>query len=238
MRAGFLTAFALTVSAAVFNRRFHISLPPRPRAESGRAVTIAAVIGRRDFYVFAAPNFLRGVAAGVVNMAALIALSGKVLDSRGSSYIVTATTTGSIAGSVLYAVFTRRAFDRHMLLLGSAAMGSMAFMATKNAAAYIAMCCLANCGLKIVSYAYPLLVYKLVPFEVIGTYHTLRMILTAGGTALSAWLTGLLLGKVPVWVIFGFAFACQALSAAVYLRYYPRLLAENRRQEPEDPRGS
>ena len=230
MRAGFLFAFVLTGFSAFANWRFTAKTPDELEPDKKRGSTkISELIKRRDFYVFAAPNFLRGVAGGVVNMAALIALSGKILDSKGTAYIVTATTVGNIAGSFVYTVLSKRVEDKQLCLLGSALMASMLFMPWTGPAGYVAMFFLANLGVRIISYSYPLMVYKLIPYEIIGTYHTLRMILTTAGTAAATWLTGRLLGTVPVWVILTAAFVCQALSAAGYLRLFPKMMAEKSR---------
>ena len=228
MRAGFVFAFLLTVLAAGTNQRFGVKSPEElvPR-KTGHPVKISLIVKRRDFAVFAVPNFLRGIAGGVVNMAALIALSGKLLDSKGTAFIVTATTLGNITGSLIYTVLSKRGVeDKTMCLLGSCLMASMVLMPHFGAAGYIAMFFLANLGIRIVSYSYPLMIYKLIPYEIIGTYNTLRMILTTAGTAAATWLTGRLLGTVPVWTILTAAFVCQALSAAVYLRRFPKMMAQ------------
>lgn len=227
MRAGFFFAFILTCFSAYTNRRFVIKNPDELEpGKSKGSVKISELIKRRDFYFFAAPNFLRGISAGVVNMAALIALSGHILDSKGTAYIVTATTVGNIAGSLLYTLVSKRVEDKHMCLLGSALMASMVLMPWAGSAGYIVMFFLANLGVRMISYSYPLMVYKLIPYEIIGTYNTLRMILTTAGTAAATYLTGHLLGSVPVWAILITAFVCQALSAAVYLRLFPKMMAE------------
>jgi len=227
MRAGFVLAFVMTVFAAAANHRFAVKSPGEPAPhKTGNPVKISLIIRRRDFAVFAVPNFIRGIAGGVVNMAALIALSEKILDSKGTSYIVTAITIGSITGSLIYSVFARRVADKHMCMLGSALMFPMVFMPWASPTVYVALFFFANLGVRITSYSYPLMIYKLIPFEIIGTYNTLRMILTTAGTAAATWLTGLLLGTVPVWTFFVAAFICQALSASVYLYYFPKLMAE------------
>lgn len=228
MRAGFVFAFLLTVLAAGTNQRFGVKSPEElvPR-KTGHPVKISLIVKRRDFAVFAVPNFLRGIAGGVVNMAALIALSGKLLDSKGTAFIVTATTLGNITGSLIYTILSKRGVeDKTMCLLGSCLMASMVLMPHFGAAGYIAMFFFANLGIRIVSYSYPLMIYKLIPYEIIGTYNTLRMILTTAGTAAATWLTGRLLGTVPVWTILTAAFVCQALSAAVYLRRFPKMMAQ------------
>jgi hypothetical protein len=228
MRTGFIFAFLLTITAAGMNQRFTEKSPDRlvPR-KAGYPVKISLIVKRRDFAVFAVPNFLRGIAGGVVNMAALIALSGKFLDSRSTAYIVTATTLGNITGSLIYTILSkRRVEDKTMCLIGTSLMASMLLMPRFGAAGYIAMFFFANLGIRIVSYSYPLMIYKLIPYEIIGTYNTLRMILTTAGTAAATYLTGLLLGSVPVWIILTVSFICQAISAAVYLHYFPKLMAE------------
>ncbi len=228
MRAGFIFAFLLTVIAAGTNQRFAAKSPDALSPHrTAHAVKISLIVKRRDFAVFAVPNFLRGIAGGVVNMAALIALSGQFLDSKGTAYIVTATTLGNITGSLIYTVLSKRGFeDKTMCLLGSCLMASMVFMPHFGAAGYIVMFFFANLGIRIVSYSYPLMIYKLIPYEIIGTYNTLRMILTTAGTAAATWLTGRLLGTVPVWAILTAAYFCQAISTAVYLRLFPKMMAE------------
>jgi len=235
IRAGFLFACALTCFAAFVNRQFDDKNPDELKPNKTRPpVKISLIIKRRDFTAFAIPNFLRGISAGVVNMAALIALNSSILDSKGTSYIVTATTIGNIAGSLIYTVLTKRVEDKHMCLLGSALMLPLVFMSKTGPTAYILLFFFANLGIRIISYAYPLMIYKLIPFEIIGTYNTLRMMLTTAGTAAATYLTGRLLGNMPVQTFFLAAVACQILSAAAYLRIYPKFLAA---KSPEKTAG-
>lgn len=227
MRTGFFLAFLATLLAAGMNQWFTLKnsdeLSPR---KTGVPIKLSLIMKRRDFAVFAMPNFLRGVAGGVVNMTALIALNNNILDSKSTAYIVTATTVGNIIASLLYTVLARRVDDKNMCLVGSALVFPMIFMGNTGPAGYVILFFFANLGIRIFSYSYPLMVYKLIPFEIIGTYNTLRMILTTAGTAAATYFTGRLLGSIPVWSFFVVAFVCQIISVAFYLHFFPKLLTE------------
>ena len=227
MRAGFFFAFLMTALAAGANQQFVLKTRHELSPHISAAPTkLSSIIKHRDFAVLALPNFLRGIAGGVVNMAALIALNSNILDRKGTAYIVTATTVGNIAGSLLYTIFSRRVDDKTMCLVGSALMFPMVFMGSTGPVGYVTMFFFANLGLRTISHAYPLMVYKLISFEIIGTYNTLRMILTTTGTAAATYLTGRLLGSIPVWSFFVVAYIGQVISAAFYLHFFPKLLAE------------
>lgn len=223
---GFTTAALLTAVSAWINRTMK-EIPEKeteitePAPDRSQLSYIKILLKMPSFVKLIPSNFLRGVSAGVIAMTAVIAIeSGKVTES-GTAGLVTALFAANLTGSLFFAVFSKRINCRVLCLSGSLVMTVFAFLLAGGELLFIALYFVVCMGKMVFDYAVPTLLYQVVPYEIAGSYHAWRLILTTAGTALASTLTGYLLPYVPAVFLLILAVFCQLYSGWVYFASAP-----------------
>lgn len=221
---GFALSGAAMLIAWLVNSAMKLSAKEKPDDAGKKAVpgcSFASLIKNPVFYKLLAPNLLRGLASGIVSIAAVYGISEAGLDDTGQSLIPIAANAAFLSGSALFAFLSSRGFDGGRLCcFGSALMAALPLMGLFGGKLFLAAYFIVSFGLIMVNDAVPYMTYNMVPYEIAASYNTWRMIVTTGGSALSAYLGAALIGHVPSYAVLAAAVVCQAVSAAAYFAVY------------------
>ncbi len=177
----------------------------------------------RSFRALLLPNFLRGCATGILNMAAVVALN-MGYDSALTGAMVTVSFLASMVGSLLYFWVSGhlRRGNLALIAVGAALMGAMLLMRPDAPALFLAGYALAVVGRMMVDYGVPSRIYELIDGDMACVYHTWRMIITTLGVTLSSAFAGAFIERCPAVWLFLLAVVCQGLSSAAYCLYRER----------------
>jgi len=170
------------------------------------------------FRVLFLPNLMRGFNTGVVGMLATIGIHELGFHAAQSSSMGVIATVASIAGSFFFLRLAAR-FRSHWLYFGaSAAMCCLLplMLLGRSFAVFASVYLLLLLGQSVADNSAPVLVAKLVPYECIGSFTSLRIGLFQGGISLGAMAAGAALGKFPVVWLLLFSGSMQLCSGFVY----------------------
>ncbi len=176
------------------------------------------ILRLRDFLRLILPNFFRGFHMGMLNMAAVIAVScGFTTGTVGR--LVTVSFLGSIVGSVVYMFAARRVKSRRLCLTGSivTCVGVLIPFCTDNV--FLAVYFVMVVGKIMVDYAVPSQVYAMIPPDVACLYQTWRLIVTTAGSVFAAAVSGWFIEYEFVPGFLAIASVCQVVSGLCYLRW-------------------
>lgn len=143
------------------------------------------------------PNFVRGLSMGIVGSIALIAAHDYTQDSSELAMLVSVGTIASILGNAIFTVLSKEKLVKTLCLLSS--VGLFVFCAALIIPGswiwFLAIYLLLYTCYNIVNSTIPVLVAQFIPYEIIGGYSSLRMMITTAGTALSSMVVGFLMEK-------------------------------------------
>lgn len=173
------------------------------------------------FWLLLTPNLMRGFNSGVVGMLATVGIHELKLTAAQSSVTSIIYTAMTIAGPICFLRLQGRMRLHSMYLLGSAIMCcALPVMLTGHSfGVYLAVYVIVLLGLGIADYTMPVLITRVIPYESIGSYTSLRMGTHTGGIALGAMAAGAALGRVPATVILMLSGCMQLGSGAIYWLY-------------------
>jgi hypothetical protein len=223
MLFGFIAAAVFTLISAYINHTFKV-IPAEINNKdavflSGKKPQfeyLKDLLKMPVFCRFIPSNFLRGIAAGVFSMAAVIALKSNKVSVTGTAYLVIALSVAGVAGSIFFALISRKLNCRVLCLSGSIVMAALSFMTAGSGVLIIFTYFIICIGKVFVDLCVPTLLYKIIPYDIAGSYHAWRLILTTAGVALAATATGYLIIYIPAAYLLVFASLCQLYSGWVY----------------------
>ena len=180
-----------------------------------------SILKYKHFTALIIPNILRGFCFGILGMASTIGYYIGDIDSTSASVLVTVTTISSISASLIYTFLNSKVREKHTLIFSSVCVFIfLALMvAFNNTAAFIIFYGLAYFFLQLINIAVPIVVVKLVDYDVIGQYSGGRMLLHTLGLSLSGFVCiplFKLIGVFPTMVLSGLT---QLISGIVYYIY-------------------
>lgn len=218
MTGGFIAAAVLTAGAALVNRTLRdTGGPPEVRdGRSPKAVNVLQLLRLPVFRRLIPANFMRGLSAGVIGMTAVIAIAGSKFSQSSTAVLVIALSAANLSGSLFFAAFSKRIDCRILCLASSAVMAVFALIDAGGETLFVVLYFIVCMGKIVFDYAVPTLLYQVVGYEIAGSYHAWRLILTTAGTAAAATLTGYLITDVPAVCLLAGAVVFQLLSGWVY----------------------
>ncbi len=222
MFGAFLFCGVLLIVAFVLNCRFKIFRIPGQVSEE--KVPFWQVLKHRSFLVMVGPNLVRGIGYGVLAMLPVFAVHDFAATEKMTALLVVIINIANILSSALLLVLLKRFSSRTLCFWFSSVLAvTLALLGfSKSWVFYLIVFAVLNCGNCAFNYAAPVFFSEIVPFEIMGGYTSIRMILTTGGTALGSLICGLLIDRVPtVWILLIFA-ALQFVCGAVF-GLYPRI---------------
>lgn len=184
-----------------------------------RAAFSLDILKLRSMRYLAVPNFLRGVASGILGMAAVVMLSTVTDDAAVSSSLSIVSAGGSAVACFIYAKSYRRFKTTSFCLLGGIVMAcSMSLMLVSGSVfVFSIMYLISYIGMTFVDFSIPIYICEIVPYEKIGAYTSVRMLLTTGGAAVGNSVAGVLADKSPLLLLVSGAFLQITVVFAYYL---------------------
>jgi len=176
-----------------------------------------AVFKNKDTYILLIPNFTRGLAAGIVAVIAVIAISNNIVDERSSSYINIAMQVAMLLGNIFFAVCCKKLSTRRLLLIST--IGGSVFLPLCLAfdiGGFLAVFFIAYFFRMILDTALPVVVTEIIPREQIGAYTSIRMLVFTGAQAVAALLITPIVNNVGYVGLLIFAAAMQFICGIVY----------------------
>lgn len=222
MLAGFITAAVFTLVSAYINHTLKAvpsetnNTPAALLCRKPQVGYLKELLKTPVFTRFIPSNFLRGIAAGVFSMAAVIVLKSDKVSVTGTTYMVIALSVAGVAGSVFFTLISHKINCGVICLSGSIMMAALSFMTAGSGTAVILIYFFISVGKVFVDLSVPTLLYKVIPYDIAGSYHAWRLILTTAGVALAATATGYLIIYIPAVYLLVFASLCQLYSGWVY----------------------
>lgn len=190
------------------------------RKDSGLLVTLKLPA----FRVLFLPNLMRGFNTGVMGMLATIGIHELGLHAAQSSAMGVIATVASIFGSYGFLRLTRRVPVHRLYLAASVIMCCLlpAMIAGRAFAIFAAVYLFLLLGQSVADNSAPVIVAKIVPYECIGSYTSLRIGLFQGGISLGSMAAGAALGRMPIVYLLLFSGCMQLLSGLVYYWFAQR----------------
>jgi len=217
---------AAFAAAASFTQ---LLLRPHRTSIEGNADTTAPVISiwkllrSSRFTVLALPNFLRGITTGIISCAALFAAYDYRMPASDLTLLTTAANTASLIGNLIFLFFSLRKSVRFPCLLGCAI--TVLFPLTvcfPSANSFLFLYFIIQIGQILANGTIPVLITQFVPYDEIGAYTSLRMMITNAGSAIGSAVVGMLIGVIPsVWFYIAAA-VFQLICGVVYVVYHKK----------------
>ena len=201
----------------------------RPIAEgSGKKTGLLSTLRMRAFWVLLLPNLMRGFNNGVVGMLATIGMFELGLSAAQSSAMSLAYTVMSVLGPLAFFELQKRTRLHSMLAVCSAMIPAAMALLTMGGSfgSFIAVYVVLMLLIGIVDNLMPVLVTRIIPYENIGSYTSLRMGTHMAGLSLGSMAAGAALGNVPTAALLAFSGCLQLGSGFAYWMYCRRIKNE------------
>lgn len=210
------SALAMAASA-VISRRFRPICQPyteEQRAHSGLIHTLKLPA----FRILLLPNLMRGFNTGVFGMLATIGIHELGLNAAQSSSLSIVYTLISIFSAFIYMKLDRRVHLHKLYLAASAIMccAMPLMLIGRSYPLFLAFYVLLVIGIGVADYTVPVLITKVIPYDCIGSYTSLRMGTHTGGVALGSMVAGAALSRIPgIWLLL-ISGCLQLTSSLIY----------------------
>ncbi|NJD02443.1 MAG: MFS transporter [Ruminiclostridium sp.] len=158
-----------------------------PDAGISAFAALSNIFRARAFRIFALPNISRGIAAGGSYFAMAVGMKKLGLAPIYSTYLVFWGTMAAIFANVIFGLLIKHIGAGRLCLVGSLAgsAGLVCMVFAGSADVFIGFYFLMFLGQTFVDLGVPTGVFEVIPNEIMGAYTGGRLLLMAGGTALS-----------------------------------------------------
>lgn len=165
------------------------------------------------------PNLLRGFSLGIANMAVTIGYYVGLLDGKTAGIIVIITNVITIAGGFVYSRFFVKANEKLVILICSIGLCLSLPLMVINLSCFFILYAVAYFFVVVINYAIPIVVTKIIDYDIAGQYSAGRMLLTTAGTSAAGFLCVILfksIGVIPTLILSGLM---QLASGFGYFQY-------------------
>lgn len=176
------------------------------------------------FKKFIVPNTLRGITIGVTNSIALIALHMGLTEGQASMLPIICA-LGYVVSSFLFHFLSKHMPLPTVALIGSLLVLALVSLPHDSSTVFLSVFFVAYVGRVIVDYAIPVMLIRVVPAEIAGTYNAGRTILLNLSSTVSVFAVGALLGKISaLWLLTacGLAYVIGMIWYMVLYKKYMR----------------
>jgi len=179
------------------------------------------ILKYKPFTALIIPNILRGFCFGILGMASTIGYFTGDINSSSAATLVTVTTISTVVGSLVYKVLATRVKEKHILVFSSILIFIFVSLMVvfKNTAAFITLFGLAYFFLHLINTAVPIVVVKIVDYNIIGQYSGWRMLLHTLGVSISGFVCIPLFNLIGVFTTMVLSGMAQLVSGIAYYLY-------------------
>ena len=152
-------------------------------------VDATAVFKNKNTYILLFPNFTRGLAVGVFNVIATIAISTSILNETTSSYVNVILQIATFGGNLFFAFAYKKFSTKNLLLLATIGV-CVSFPFSLKLGVVGFFCCFAVASFFrfVTDTAFPVIITEIIPEEQIGPYTSIRMLIFTGAQAVATLL--------------------------------------------------
>lgn len=150
---------------------------------------ILAVFRNKDTYLLIFPNFVRGIAVGIVGVIAVMAMEDGVIIAAQSSLVAIVLQVGALIGNLIF-VLTCKKFKTRILLLvfNSVHCISLPFVLSLGTSGFVVILGISLIARYLVDTAIPVMVTEIIPKNEIGPFTSIRMLVFTAGQAVAPML--------------------------------------------------
>ena len=150
---------------------------------------VMAVFKNKNTYVLLLPNFTRGLAVGIFNVIATIAISTSILDETTSSYVNVILQIATLAGNLFFAFAYKKLSTKNVLLIATVGVCvSFPFSLELGVIGFFSCFAIASFFRFVTDTAFPVIITEIIPKEQIGPYTSIRMLIFTGAQAVATLL--------------------------------------------------
>ena len=227
MTCFFILGLLLIVIICLINQSFVVQrehhdedAPKAVKASKDKENGFLGVLKSRHFYVLAIPNLIRGISTGLLGLVLVIGIQDLAMNATDSSILNTVGMASSFAGSLVFSYLSDKVSSRLLCLVSSIiVMITIPFSIVGGKLWFYILYFLGISARYIVDGTIPVMVTQIVPYEQMGAYTSLRMMLMTGGSSLASLVGGLLIGNISSFLLFAIAAGMLLICVVVYYLY-------------------
>lgn len=184
-----------------------------------------SVLTQREFVYFYGPNFLRGCAAGLMNVITLVCTKEISDDQTVISSLVTVIALAAIVGCTAYRLLDKKIKTSVIYLAGSLIMFLfLPLMILGNSVfVFSTVYFIVGMGYNVINVSGAVYPTEIIAYKDIGVYTSVRLIVYMLGQAVSSYLIGITLASVPTVLILLIAGVFQLISGLMLYCYKPKM---------------
>ena len=147
---------------------------------------VMAVFKNKNTYLLILPNFTRGLAVGIFNVIATIAISTSILNETTSSYVNVILQIATFTANLFFAFAYKRLSTKNLLLLSTLGV-CVSFPVCLELGVLGFFCCFAIASFFrfVIDTSIPVIITEIIPREQIGPYTSIRMLIFTGAQAIA-----------------------------------------------------
>ncbi len=227
MTGFFILGLLLIVIICLINQSFIIQrdqpgddAPKAVKASKDRENGFLGVLRSRHFYVLAIPNLIRGISTGLLGLVLVIGIQDLAMNATDSSILNTVGMASTFAGSLIYSFLSDKVSSRILCLISALiVMITIPFSIVGGKLWFYALYFVGISARYIVDGTIPVMITQIVPYEQMGAYTSLRMMLMTGGSSIASLVGGLLIGNISSFLLFTIAAGMLLICVVVYYLY-------------------
>ncbi len=227
MTGFFILGLLLIVIICLINQSFVVQrehydedAPKAVKASKDKENGFLGVLKSRHFYVLAIPNLIRGISTGLLGLVLVIGIQDLAMNATDSSILNTVGMASTFAGSLIYSFLSDKVSSRKLCLVSALiVMITIPFSIVGGKLWFYILYFLGISARYIVDGTIPVMVTQIVPYEQMGAYTSLRMMLMTGGSSLASLVGGLLIGNISSFLLFTIAAGMLLICVVVYYLY-------------------
>lgn len=218
MKAMYILSLVFIALAFIITLTIKETPPSVISTEKNHSVSI---LKYKPFTALIIPNILRGFCFGILGMASTIGYFTGDINSSSAAVLVTVTTISTIVGSLVYTVLATRVKEKHIIVFSSILIFIFVSLMVvfKNTAAFITLFGLSYFFLHLINTAVPIVVVRIVDYNIIGQYSGWRMLLHTLGISLSGFVCIPMFNLIGVFPTMMLSGATQLVSGIAYYLY-------------------
>lgn len=172
----------------------------------------------KPFLILFIPNLLRGFNSGVVLLMVTIGYHIKTINSVSAGYLIIVTNVAMIISCLFYSYLAKLKKDRWVVLISSGIIAiSMPLMCiNRSPSIFLIMYFLVYFVFNLITYATPVLVTKVVDYNIMGQYSAWRMLLHTVGSALGGVVCIPMIDALGAFASLALVGSMQLISGVVY----------------------
>jgi hypothetical protein len=229
MSVAFCIGTLLWIITAILNHSYDLKKPleeannQETETLKTRIIKTLGVMKHPVFLKTLVPHILRGVGLGVVGLAVVLGTADSILNTETATTVALLTSLGSIVGYVVYLFMEKHLRVSVLLSIAGILLAvSLPLMTVfQNLIFFYIIYFIGYTLITIVNMCVPVLVYDCVPYEIMGSYTSLRMMLFTLGQAFPGFFMSDLIGVIGtfgVLIIAGLSFVISSVWFSLVLK--------------------